>query len=113
MRPSGHCQSLAKSVIQPPAPVSSVSLRCFTCTSNMAFDQCRFADSLAKYEAIWNVKAKDHGNKERRKAQIQALADECGISGEYPVSLCSTAWPPNIALPDTALGFAKVLAVCI
>lgn len=76
---------------------------------NMAFDQCRFADCLAKYEAIWNVKAKDHGNKERRKAQIQALADECGISGECPCLLVltncnpSTACPPNTALYPTRL----------
>ena len=47
------------------------------------FDQCRFAECLQKYEAIWNDKSKDHANRAERKEQIKALAEEYGITRKY------------------------------
>lgn len=47
------------------------------------FDQCRFAECLQKYEAIWNDKSKDHANRAERKEQIKALAKEYGITRKY------------------------------
>ena len=48
-----------------------------------SFDQCRFAECLEKYEAIWNDKSKEHADKAKRKSQMKAMADELGISRRY------------------------------
>ncbi len=53
------------------------------------FDQCRFAESLAKYEAIWNDKSKGHADRTKRKAQMKALADEFGITRKYMRRICA------------------------
>ncbi|XP_065189986.1 uncharacterized protein LOC135820871 [Sycon ciliatum] len=46
------------------------------------FDMCRFAERLRKYEAIWNVKCRDYGNRDKRKAQFKALGNEFGLTAD-------------------------------
>lgn len=53
------------------------------------YDQCRFAESLAKYVAVWNDKSADHADKTKRKAQMKALGDEFGMTRKYWSIICA------------------------